>query len=134
VIARDVGKRMVLYRVNGPLRQVSQISGVYGDSWSGPEVTYTRYDCHDGGTLTVQLQSDPNLFTAPNLVTASSGEHAAVPVTGTTTLTVPLTTVDGRCVVRFQVAHTAVPAVVLGGPNQDTRALGVHFNRFTYRP
>jgi len=57
-----------------------------------------------------------------------------VPVSGTTTLPIRLTPVDGRCTVRFTVADTDVPAVVLGPPNTDTRALGVHFNRFTYRP
>jgi hypothetical protein len=141
VIGRDVAKRMVLYRVNGPLRQIARVSGVYGDTWSGKDVTYTRLDCR-GGTLTVQLQSDSNLFTRPNVVTASSGNRsstghvaeAVVPVTGTTTMRLPLSPVDGRCVVRFHVADTAVPAVALGPPNTDTRALGVHFDRFTYRP
>jgi Dolichyl-phosphate-mannose-protein mannosyltransferase len=141
VIGRDVPKRMVLYRVDGPLRQVSRVSGVYGDTWSGRDVTYTRLDC-TGGTLAVQLQSDGNLFMRPNLVTASSGNRsssntlasATVPVTGTATMRVPLSPADGRCVVRFHVADTAVPAVVLGPPNTDTRELGVHFNRFTYHP
>jgi hypothetical protein len=133
VIARDAPKRMVLYRVNGPLRQISRVSGVYGDSWSGRDVTYTRLDCR-GGTLAVQLQSDENLFTRPNVVTTSTGRRATVPVTGTTTMRVPLSPANGRCVVRFHVAKTAVPAVVLGPPNTDTRELGVHFNRFTYRP
>jgi Dolichyl-phosphate-mannose-protein mannosyltransferase len=111
------------------------------DTWSGKDVTYTRLDCR-GGTLSVQLQSDANLFTRPNVVTASSGNRsptnalasAIVPVTGTTTMRVPLSPADGRCIVRFHVADTAEPAVVLGPPNTDTRELGVHFNRFTYRP
>ena len=141
VIARDAPKRMVLYRVDGPLRQISRVNGIYGDTWSGKDATYTRLDC-SGGTLLVQLQSDPNLFTRPNVVTASAGNRspantlasATVPVTGTTTMRVPLSPVDGRCVVRFHVADTAEPAVVLGPPNTDTRELGVHFNRFTYRP
>ncbi len=141
VIGRDVAKRMVLYRVDGPLRQIARVSGVYGDTWSGKDVTYTRLDCR-GGSLAVQLQSDSNLFTRPNVVTASSGTRSAtnhlssatVPVTGRATMRVPLSPVDGRCVVRFHVADTAVPTVVLGPPNTDTRELGVHFNRFTYRP
>ena len=141
VIGRDVAKRMVLYRVDGPLRQIARVSGIYGDTWSGKDVTYTRLDCR-GGTLAVQLQSDANLFTRPNVVTASSGSRSVprtltsvtVPVTGTATMRVPLSPADGRCVVHFRVADTAVPAVVLGPPNTDTRELGVHFNRFTYRP
>jgi hypothetical protein len=57
-----------------------------------------------------------------------------VPGRGTTTMRLPLRPAAGRCTVRFVVDDVAVPAVVLGPPNTDTRALGVHFNRFTYRP
>jgi hypothetical protein len=136
VVAQDVNKRMVLYRVNGPLRQVSRVSGLYGDTWSGRDVTYTRLHC-TGGTLSVQLQSDQNLFMRSNAVTAASGGRIArvgVPVRGTTRLRVPLRPVAGRCTVHFRVRDLAVPALVLGPPNTDTRALGVHFNRFTYLP
>jgi hypothetical protein len=134
VLAQDPYKRMVLYKVNGPLRQISSEKGIYGDTWSGRDVTYRRLDCR-GGTLTVQLQGDPNLFPQGNVVTASSGTRAVVPATGTTTMRIPLSPVDGnQCVVRFHVAKTAVPEVVLGPPNTDTRELGAHFNRFTYRP
>jgi len=140
VIARDVPKRMVLYRVNGPLRQVSRVTGVYADTWSGPEVVYTRLGC-TGGVLIVQLQSDPNLYKHSVIVDGSSGPAdngvgvgVNVPPTGTATMHLPLRPVDGRCVADFKIRQTAVPAVVLGPPNTDTRRLGVHFNRFTYRP
>jgi hypothetical protein len=140
-IARDPSKGMVLYRMNGPLRQVARVTGVYGDTWSGKDVTYTRFDCK-GGTLTARLQSDPNLFTEPNSVVATSGEQSSgrvvartlVPVSGTTLMRVPLRSAGDRCTVRFRVSKLAVPAVVVGPPNTDTRALGVHFNTFTYRP
>ena len=137
VIGRDAPKRMVLYRVDGPLRQISRVSGVYGDTWSGRDVTYTRLDC-TGGTLAVQLQSDENLFTRPNVVTLSSGIHslgsATVPVTGTRTLRIPLS--PARRALRRPLPRRGHgrPAVVLGPPNTDTRELGVHFNRFTYHP
>ncbi len=136
VIAQDVNKRMVLYRVNGPLRQVSRVTGVYGDTWSGKHAAYTRFHC-TGGTVIVQLQGDPNLFKTPNTVTATSAGrriHAVVPAGGKTLMRVPLHPAAGRCTVRFTVGQVAVPAVVLGPPNTDTRALGVHFNRFTYLP
>ncbi len=136
VVAEDPNKGMLLYRVNGPLRQAARITGVYGDTWSGKDVTYTRFDCK-GGTLTAQLQSDPNLFKRPNSVIATSAGstvRALVPASGTALLRVPLHPVAGRCTVRFHVKSTAVPAVVLGGSNTDTRVLGTHFNRFTYRP
>jgi len=134
-IARDPSKGMVLYRVNGPLRQISRVSGVYGDTWSGKHVTYTRFDCR-GGTLTVRLQSDPNLFTQPNAVVATGAGvvRTLVPPTDTTLMRVPLRPAGGRCTARFTVAKLAVPAVVVGPPSTDTRALGVHFDDFSYRP
>lgn len=136
VIARDIRKGMDLYRLNGTLRQVARVVGVYADAWSGREVTYARVDC-TGGSLLVTLQSDPNLFHRPNLVVAAEGgvpvASAVVPAVGKAVLTVPLHAVADRCVVRFRVAHTAVPAVVLGGSNTDTRVLGTHFTGFTYR-
>jgi hypothetical protein len=142
VVAQDRYKQMLLYKVNGPLRQISSVRGVYGDAWSGRDVTYTRLGCR-GGTVSIQLQGDPNLFPTGNVVTASSGNRSSsnaivrtvVPATGTTTMRVPLSPTDGNhCVARFRVAKTAVPEAVLGPPNTDTRELGVHFNSFTYRP
>jgi len=50
------------------------------------------------------------------------------------TLTVPLRPAGGTCVVLFAVSPTAVPAVVTNGQNPDPRALGIHFNRFSYSP
>jgi hypothetical protein len=137
VITRDVRKGMDLYRLNGPLRQVATVTGVYADAWSGREVTYSRVDCA-GGTVSVVLQGDPNLFRRPNSVVAEEGgavvASAAVPVIGNSVLRVPLHPVARRCTVRFRVGHVAVPAVALGGTNTDTRVLGTHFTGFTYRP
>ena len=39
-----------------------------------------------------------------------------------------------ECRVVFTVTPTAVPAEVTAGDNPDPRELGVHFNRFVYRP
>jgi hypothetical protein len=137
VIARDIRKGMDLYRLNGPLRQVARVTGVYADAWSGREVDYSRVDC-GGGTLSVELQGDPNLFRRPNTVAAEEAgavvASAVVPVVGKALLRVPLRPVAGRCAVRFSVEHVAVPAVVLRETSTDTRMLGTHFNRFTYRP
>ncbi len=71
----DVGKQMALYRVDGPLRVRAQTSGIYADTWSGPEVTRTTFGCN-GGTLVVDLRSDTNLHARPVRVT--SGDAAAV--------------------------------------------------------
>ena len=70
-----------------------------------------------------------SLFKTPQTVIAT--EHGnpigrtIIPVTGVTTMTVPLVPRDGACTVRFTVGRTAVP-----GP-QDQRRLGAHFLSFT---
>ena len=55
-----------------------------------PRVTYQRVEC-TGGTLAVQLQSDPRLFTRPQTVVATEGGavvgRATIPPTGETSLT-----------------------------------------------
>jgi hypothetical protein len=142
ILAQDVNKRMVLYRVNGPLEQVSRTTGLYGDTWSGRTATYTRFDCK-GGAVVVQLESDLNLFTRPNTVSFVSGGTgprqtiglASVPLSGTSSVRIPLHPgADNRCTVHFRIANLAVPAVVLGPPVTDTRQLGAHFNSFVYVP
>jgi Dolichyl-phosphate-mannose-protein mannosyltransferase len=138
VVAQDARKGIVLRRVFGPLRQVSQVDGLYPqDTWSGREVTYRRHDC-SGGSVVVTLQSDPSLFTKPTTVVASVGgrevARAQVAPTATKLLSVPLEQQGQSCVVRFAVSPTAVPKVVTKGQNPDPRELGVHFTRFTYQP
>ena len=136
-LGRDARTGLILYRVGGPLRQLSHVEGLYpGDTWSGPEVTYTRLDCR-GGSVAVTLQSDPALFTAPQRVTAFVGgravARAAVAPRGVTTLTAPLRPSGSTCTARFVVARTLVPREVTRGANPDPRRLGLHFNAFAYR-
>jgi hypothetical protein len=133
VLAQDPRKGMLLYRVQGPLRQVSRVEGLYPqDTWSGPSVTYTRLDCR-GGSVAVLLQSDPSLFDTAQIVRAE-GRSVAVPPSGSRVLRVPLRPRDGVCKARFEVGRTVVPAVATKGQSLDRRPLGVHFSRFTYRP
>ncbi len=138
VIRSDARKGMLLYRVNGLLRQLSRVAGLYPqDTWSGPEVTYTRLAC-DGGSVTAELASDPALFTRPQTVTAlvagRIAGRASVAPAAIVDLKVPVRPASGLCVVRYTVSPTAVPAQVTHGTNPDPRVLGIHFNRFTYRP
>ena len=120
-------------------RKVRPVTGrggpIPGDTWSGAEVTYTRLDCR-GGSVTVTLQSDPGLFTAPQRVTAVVGgravARAAVPPRGVTALTARLRPSGSTCTARFVVAHTLVPRDVTHGANPDPRRLGLHFNAFGY--
>jgi hypothetical protein len=132
VVAEDAGRGVLLYRPEGPLRAASRVNGLHpNDTWSGPTVTYTRINCR-GGTLTVMLQSDPNLYREPSRVVArAAGEYrrASIPPDGRAhALTVPLVSVDGRCAVTFEIT----PAVVPG--HGDLRQLGLHFNAFRYVP
>jgi hypothetical protein len=138
VIGADTSKGIRLVRIGGPLRQISRVRGLYpGDTWSGPEVTYTRLSC-SGGLLAVELQSDPALFSKPQTVTAFAGGkqvgRALVGQRVPAVLRVPLRSEASVCVVRFRVSPTAIPAVITKGQNPDPRRLGVHFNRFTFRP
>lgn len=137
-VAEDRRKAMLVYDVNGPLRQLAFVDGLYPqDTWSRRNVTYTRHDCR-GGTLEVELQSDPSLFTEPNTVVAKVGgsevARAQVFPALAETMRVPLEPEGDTCAVRFEVASTAIPRVVTGGANPDPRPLGVHFNRVRYLP
>jgi hypothetical protein len=136
VVAEDERKGMVVYRVDGPLRELTLVTGLYpGDTWSRKRVTYTRHDCR-GGTLDVDLQSDAALYAVPNTVVARvDGRTVArtlVFPTVTRTLRIPLTSRRDTCKVDFTVGRTAIPKVVTGGANPDPRPLGVHFNRFEF--
>ena len=136
VVARDRIPATTLYELEGPLRSAWTVAGLYpGDTWSGAEVTYTRYDCV-GGILRVHLRSDPSLFTEPTTVTARIEGKVAGRVTfeanEESELATRLLPRDGRCVVNFAVSPTGVPAELTLGANPDTRVLGTHFDRFDY--
>ena len=138
VVGVDGVKRLVLYRVDGPLRQVAFVDGLYPqDTWSGKHVTYTRHEC-TGGTLEVELQSDAALFDSPSLLTARVRGRvvgrAFVDPLLTVRTRIPLEAVGDKCTVRFEVDRTAIPNVVTNGENPDPRELGLHFNRFDYEP
>jgi hypothetical protein len=130
VVARDQPKGMVLFRVDGPLRETQLVEGVFPDTWSGPFVTYTRLRCR-GGSVSVPVWSDPHLFHRPQTVTAISRvvRRLRILPTEARTLRVPLVPGgDDRCVARFNVSPVAIPG------KGDTRALGVHFGAFSYSP
>jgi 4-amino-4-deoxy-L-arabinose transferase-like glycosyltransferase len=131
-VGRDPRIGLTLVRVNGPLIVQTHVDGVYGDNWSGPHVTYTRYRC-TGGRVSVLLGSDPNLYTEDQVVTATvDGERvvrARIAPTAQARLVVPLRPDAERvCRVQFTPALTRVP----GGT--DTRHLGARFLRFDYLP
>jgi hypothetical protein len=132
IVAQDVRKGTAVVRVDNPLRRRSRVDGVYDDSWSGAEVTYTRFEC-TGGTLDVLVASDARLFDRDQTLRASSGGRdagrARIPRDGrSASLRVPLRRGrSGDCVVTFRVEPTAVPG------NGDPRRLGTHFLEFRFR-
>jgi hypothetical protein len=138
-VATDRGWGVTLWKVNEPLVSAVKIDGLYpSDTWSGKSVTYRRRRC-EPGRLSVEVWSDPSLFTEPQTVVARANgavvgratfapdEHAR--------LSVPVTPEPGadECRVVFSVRRTAIPAEVTDGANLDSRLLGAHFDRFAYR-
>ena len=114
-------------------------SGLYpGTRGPGEHVTYTRHDCR-GGTLSVQLQSDTTLFTRAERRRRADrrpgrGARAGRSRTSRRRSTSRCGPTAGRCIVRFTVSHTAVPDGRARPAEPDPRRLGMHFNRFAYRP
>ncbi len=139
-LARDEGWGITLWRVNTPLVSAVAIDGVYpSDTWSGRRVTYVRRRCLPG-RLSVSLSSDPGIFFEPQTIVARSNRREVGRVRlrpeDRAVLSVPVAPRMGTrdCRVVFTVTPTAVPAEVTGGDNPDPRELGVHFDRFVYRP
>jgi hypothetical protein len=132
-LAADRKRGVFLYAVDPPLRTVTRVTGLHpNDTWSTGHVTYSRLAC-EGGTLTVLLHSDPNLFLRPQTVTARIGGRVAarwtlVPRVQGREVTVPLRPENGVCTVDFTVRPTAVPG------HGDLRRLGIHFSAFRYEP
>lgn len=130
LLAQDVNKHVALFRLHGPLRQATRVSGIYPDTWAGPRVHYLRRACH-GGTLSIDLQADPGLISGPQVVTARERANivASARLHGdATTLVVPLRAQGGTCSVDFTTTPTAVPR------HGDLRRLGVHFLALRYAP
>lgn len=135
-VAEDEESGMKLYRVDGPVRVVGGLSGIYPDLWSGPTAAFTASGCH-GGHLSMRLTGDPDLQPRPQTIVARSGgrvvgrivirpRHFHVP------FRVPLVSRGGVCTVEFAISPTAVPAKVLG--RNDSRALGIRFQNVRYEP
>jgi hypothetical protein len=131
VLARDEGRGMTLWRLRGPLENVSRVTGLYpGDTWSGRSVTYERRRCRPG-TVAVGVSSDPSLFTQPQLVTATVDGRVVErlrlpPDAPRTVFRVPVRPRGGTCRVVYTVSPTAVPG------NGDDRVLGAHFDGFAF--
>jgi hypothetical protein len=102
------------------------------EAWSGGHVSWIHSQC-TGGTLSVKVSSDENLFPKAQTLAVSGSTYTIAPGTADRSFTFPLTPQNGVCRVDFAISPTAVPAKVEPG-NHDTRRLGLHFTPFVYRP
>ncbi len=139
IVATDRGWGVTLWKVNRPLVSAVKIDGLYpSDTWSGKTVSYHRRRC-EPGRLSVEVWSDPSLFTESQTVVARSNRAVVGRVTFEpdehARLSVPVVPEPGtnECRVVFSVQRTAIPAEVTDGANLDSRVLGAHFDRFAYR-
>jgi hypothetical protein len=138
LLVRDAGIGLGLYRVDGPLVVLTRVEGLYAnDTWAGRHVSYRRAHC-TGGTLSVRLGTDAQLFAVDQVVAAwESGRRVASKRIGPTeqpTLRVPLhPDAAGMCTVKFTAAAARIPANVQPG-STDTRPLAVHYFAFDYAP
>ncbi len=129
-IAADAGRNLVLYRMTGPVRTATQVTGWYADTWTTPHVVWHRLSCARG-VLRFNLRSDSGLFPGVTQQIAVSGTTPArvimLPTTKTRTVSVPLVPKDGACKVVLDVTPSRKPAT-------DPRRLGVHIDYFNYVP
>jgi hypothetical protein len=135
-VARDAAYGMVLIETKGPLRVVWMTGGIYGDGWSGADVTYTRFAC-TGGVVSMESSVNASVHPTPVMVTPFVGDVALPPTTvssdvGSVQVPARLTPVDGVCQVRFHVDPVVIPSEVIG--TSDTRPLGVIVRGFSYQP
>jgi len=137
IVARDLPLGINLWRLMGPLSSTTTLTGVYpNDTWSGPQVRWTRRHCR-GGELDVVLRTDPNLVGSEltdvlALVGGMPAARISVPATAAVTMRVPLEAVDGTCAVDFRISPTRIPAKRIEG-STDVRPLGAHFDSFVYQ-
>jgi hypothetical protein len=130
-VAADVGRNLVLYRVTGPVRTASQVTGWYADTWTAPHAVWQRPGCVSG-VLQLNLRSDPGLFPGVTQRIAVSGTTPGrvilLPSTQSRKVSLPLEPQGGACKVVFDVTPSRSPGAA------DPRVLGVHIDYFNYVP
>ena len=136
VIARDVQHGMVLLQTSGQIRVLGSATGIYGDGWSGSDITYSRSNCA-GGTISMEASVNASIHPEGVTVTPYLGEEPQAPTqvspaVGSVQVPVRVVATDGVCQVRFHVDPVVTPAAAIG--SSDTRALGVIVRGFSYFP
>lgn len=134
VVARNPTPDLVVYELDGPLRAVERLEGLFPDRWSGSGFGYRRYAC-SGGTARFLIENDPAIHPDPFTVTVQSGgeERRLLfrPEQRRYAVTVPLRPADGLCSVDFVSIPTGSAATATAG---DVRELGLRFVSVRYSP
>jgi hypothetical protein len=140
-MAADPAKQLVLYRAAQPVRLTTRVTGLFPttpgtEAWSRGRVSWIRSQCA-GGTLSVKVSSDANLFKGTVSTIAVSGTTAShtlriTPTTVDRPITLKLAPQNGVCRVDLAITPTRQPSRY--EHNSDTRRLGLHFTPFTYTP
>jgi len=141
VIVADPAKKLVLYRIDAPVRVATRVTGLYperSNPWSNGHPTWTRADCRPG-TLTVVVSSDRTLFAGAVQTLTIGGNTPArtlrlAPTTNQRRIVLPLTPQNGSCRVTFEISPTRRPVDVPAEHSSDPRSLGLHFNALRYAP
>jgi hypothetical protein len=136
-VASDPNQRMALYRVDGPIRAATSVSGWYQDSWTGPRLEWRRLACKPG-TLTIPVHSDAALFAGVTQQIRISGtttpSTVSLPSTADKTIVVHLVPKSGTCSVVLDVSPTRRPSDVPALNSTDIRRLGVLVGGLQYAP
>jgi glycosyltransferase involved in cell wall biosynthesis len=137
-VAADEAHLLALYRVRGPVRLAQRITGWYDDSWTAPDVRWTRAQC-TGGRLRFDVRSDPGLFkgTVQQVVvggTTPSRTIAVHPHDPPHTVTLPLQPRGGACNVHLEISPARIPSNDPSLHTADNRLLGLLVDYFTYLP
>jgi glycosyltransferase involved in cell wall biosynthesis len=125
-VSEDQGKQMAVYRVDGLLRTSTTISGWYGDTWTGPRVSWARHAC-TRGLLSVPVRSSAGAAQSIAVSGSTVPFVVRLPSASSKTIVVHLLPRAGTCHVTFEITPVRRP------PN-DPRTLGILASGFEYVP
>lgn len=134
LVTANESTAMATYRIEGPLRLVEHLQGLYPDQWTGPFANYFRYACA-GGSLVLDFETNPRLH--PRLFVVNVLQHDVL----TDRLRVParperkvlrirLRPRGGYCRVVLQIPTSSATKETPG----DLRFLGLRINEVRYVP
>ena len=134
VVARNPIPNLVVYELEGPLRAVERLEGLFADRWSGASFGYRRYAC-TGGLARFVIENDPAVHPDTFTATLQSGGKERrllfTPEQRRYVVRVALRPVDGVCSADFVSIPTRSAATATAG---DLRQLGLRFRSVAYLP